>query len=251
MVFCRGASVTLIEEQIRITDTIVILTDSQKIFLETDMETKEIVKSLGPMGEMFDVITERGILSALYLAALTLPIIISSKMLNIMSEDYFWVAGICIVFGLVISKITSEFLLNAIRRITEPVVLSAFHSVVKSKEIFPNYHEFREFREKYLDSENVSELNYLKARILKNESLLHTITYIMSSSIFALLMLGAFLNFSSLFGLSQPLIIVEIFLVGYILVATYFAEVSRAAAIGRSVGIAYIKSIKKRKGKKT
>lgn len=211
------------------------------------METKDIVKALGPMGEMFDVITERGVLSALYLAALALPVVISARTTlnlapNLAAQDYLWISGTSIILGLIISKVTYEFLLNAVRPLTEPVVLTAFHEVVGSTEILPRYADFRKFRETFLATDGPAGRDYLKGRILKDEALRHTITYLMCSNLFALPVLVALLLFPDFLGAPRSLLTLELCVVVYVLIATYFAEKSRSAALGRAVGYAYLQA---------
>jgi hypothetical protein len=200
--------------------------------------------SLAPMTELFDFLTERGVLSALYLASLAYPLVIANQGAGTTTIDSASIAIVCIVLGLIVSKITYEFLLDYVWPLTEPIVLSAFQQTAGSDVNCRTYTQFRVLREGLIGRDVTGGQQYLKERILKNEALRHTITYLFCANALALVALIAVAIASVVWpgSLMAPpaLLRVELVVVIYVLLATVVGERSRSAALGRSIAHAYL-----------
>ncbi len=197
--------------------------------------------SLGSTTEIFDFLTERGVLSGVYIAFLLYPLVAYSPSLRSgLPTGTPLMAGI-LILGLILSKITYEFLLGVSRCATENKVLEGFREMVEDSETI-SYTEFRITRATILAS-STTDGAYFREQILKHESLRNTITYLMCSNLlafFILLPLGVF-SWLAPRLVSVPLhtVVAELFLVAYVLIATLIGNRARSVTLGRSVGLAH------------
>lgn len=200
-------------------------------------------KEVDSIVSAFSFISERGVLSGIYLGSFCFGLVLSNDQFT--SDVYSWLAGICFLIGLILSNITYEFLLTPYRWFTEPVAVKSFHKTVQldsAKTEIKNYQDLRKFRERFLVSTDSPER--LKNSILKDEKLRQTLTYISSSSILILIGLIAA---SQDINFSKETIRLETWIALYVLIATLLGEISRSASIGRFLGFSYLHHVKEGK----
>lgn len=185
---------------------------------------------------IFSFISERGVISGLYLSSLVFGIIIGNPKLTLATDLYVWVFGNCVLMGLIVSNITFELLVPLYQWLTSPMVLSGFYSIVKGdmQKHIENYNDLRKVRENLLAAEDQS---HFKMRLFKDERLRHTTTYLSTSSLFALsMLLIAYYGFH----LNEFIVKMEFLIVIYILISSSIGLVVRSKTLGRTIGLAYI-----------
>ncbi len=182
----------------------------------------------------FNILTERGIISGIYIGSLVFVLVASDNLIQISADSYVWVFLACSILGLIVSHVTYELLLTPSRWLTEPIVMRSFHKTVGSGVIFKKYADIRKFRELFIAS-NAPE--YLKSRILLDERLRQVLTYLYTTSIICFLML---LCAQGLPGIVIYVVQIEQIVVGYVLLCTILAQIARSASFGRAIGFAYL-----------
>jgi len=185
---------------------------------------------------LFTFISERGILSGLYLAILGFGLIVSDTTMNLAPDLYIWVIGACILIGVIVSNLNYELLILIYRQMTDPIVLHHFYKTVQGnvKKEISSYDYLRQFRESVLAA---TESEHFKNRIEKDENLRQTLTYLSSSSVIAIIMLFiARENFSVHVSVMK----LETIVVSYIFVSSFIGLLARSVALGKTLGLSYL-----------
>jgi hypothetical protein len=195
----------------------------------------------------YSFLSERGILSGFYIAALAFGAILGNEKVAINSDVYIWLALTCFIFGLIIANITYEVVLPALKTITDPVLQRSFRKTVGHDLAgkFPNYSEIRKFRESFVAGNGPE---HLRAKILNDEDLRLTLTYLTSASIFGYLMLFVGAHF---FPVSPWVISLEFLVNSFVFLMTLAGRFPRAAALGEDIGIAYLYTVEQTADKKS
>lgn len=184
----------------------------------------------------FSFVSERGVLSSLYVGIVAFVVVVTNQQLAIGTDAYLWLAAICVILGLVASSVTYELFVPLLRHLSEPFVLWSFHRTVNSNSLahISNYAELRKFRELFLSSDNHE---HLKTAIRIEERLLQTLTYLASTSILALVILVLARQY---LNTSRGLVLASSVFAVYVLIASLIGEMARSSSIGRAIGIAFL-----------
>jgi hypothetical protein len=187
----------------------------------------------------YTFLSERGILSGFYVGMLAFGVILGNSITSINSEFYIWLAIICFVFGLIIANVSYEVFLPVFRSITDVMLVKSFHQTAKgdAKKKFPNYAEIRIFRESFIAS---NAPDHLKAKILKDEGLRLTLTYLNSASIVGFLILFVAFRYYSVY---PSVISIEVIVNSFIFIMTFIGRFPRSSSLGVDIGIAYLHTI--------
>jgi hypothetical protein len=188
------------------------------------------------IGEVFSYVTERGILSGLYIGIIAFGIFLGNQQAMVATDASSWVALICMILGLIIGNVTYEVLIPLLRWITDPFLARGFYRNVgrDAKQKFPTYKEIRRFREEFMASDNPARL---KENIIKDEKLRLMLAYFVTSSIASYTII---LISEQIINVCDVVIITEKILVLYILVMTLIGRFVRASSLGRNIGHAYL-----------
>ncbi len=183
----------------------------------------------------YSFLSERGILSGFYVGALMFGGVIGNTLTPIAPDAYLWLGIACFIFGLIIANTVYEVVMPLLRSITDPVLVLNFHNAVKldSRRLFPSYSSVRKFRETFMASDGPA---HLKAKILEDESLRLTLTYLTSAAVFGFLLIGGYY----VFPVSQWIIKLEVAINTFIFLTTLVARFPRAASLGTDIGMAYL-----------
>ncbi len=183
----------------------------------------------------YSFLSERGILSGFYVGALLFGGVIGNTLTPIASDAYVWLGITCFIFGLIIANTMYEVVMPLLRGITDPVLVLNFHNTVKldSRRKFPRYADVRKFRETFMAGDGPA---HLKSKILEDESLRLTLTYLTSVSVFGFLLLIGY----RFFPVSPWVVGLEAAINTFIFVTTLAARFPRAASLGTDIGTAYL-----------
>ena len=187
------------------------------------------------LGEIFSYVTERGVLSGLYIGIIAFGIFVGSEQ-EVTADAYPWILLICTILGLIIGNITYEVLIPILRLISDPLLVRSFHKVAgkDAKRKYPTYNDIRTLREKCLVSDCPERL---KGDVVKDEKLRMTLAYLVTSSIACYLLI---IIAERLVHVNDVVIIAEKTIVGYTFFATLIGRFGRVWSLGKSIGRAYL-----------
>lgn len=188
------------------------------------------------MSEILSFVSERGILSSLYLGAVFFGLVAGSMRSAIEPDTCLWIALTCSLLGLIGSNATYELLRLPIGWLTRPIILRSFNRTVQghSQLKFARYSQIRRFRESFLAS---GGLEHFKLSIRKEMRLGQMLAYLVCSSILALIVVHLA---SRKLGVLEVVTDLELWVVSYVLVASALGGIARCATEGRTIGLAYL-----------
>lgn len=185
---------------------------------------------------IFGFISERGVISGLYIASICFGLILGTEQFTIATQLHVWIASACILTGLIVSNITFEVLITPCRWLTSRITLKRFNKTLikEGKGVIHTYDQLRQWREDYLASDHSQ---HYKARIEKDERLRNTVSYLATSSILALAML---ITATYKFPVKRFVLEVEYIVVSYVLITSWLGMITRSANMGRTIALAYL-----------
>ncbi len=185
---------------------------------------------------VFTFISERGVISGLYIASLSFGLVLGNTKHSIPVEAYLWIMGACILIGLIASNVTFELLIKFYRAFTNPLALRKFRLTVGkgiSKKI-TTYDELNKYISFILASADCP--SYYHSQHQKHEGLRQTLTYLSSSSIFAMVMV--FIAYKR-FDIYPDILELEMWIIGFIFISSTIGTMVRSDTLGKIKGRMY------------